>query len=230
MKIVHLCAWLAMVLLARPALAQKPNPLEPIKDNAGLPRVLLIGDSISIGYTLEVRKLLENKANVHRIPTNGGPTSNGLKNIDLWLGQGKWDVIHFNWGLHDLKLDANGKHQVPLEQYEKNLRELVSRLKKTGAKLIWASTTPVPAGKVNPPRKPQDVEEYNKVAKKIMEDNGVAINDLYSAVLPTLKELQRPVNVHSTDQGSRFLAGIVTQQILRALPKKSPSKKASQQR
>jgi hypothetical protein len=68
---------------------------------AGLPRVLLIGDSISMGYTLDVRELLKGKANVHRIPTNGGPTTNGLKNIKAWLGDSKWDVIHFNWGLHD---------------------------------------------------------------------------------------------------------------------------------
>ncbi len=59
--------------------------------------MLLIGDSISIGYTMPVRKLLEGKANVHRIPTNGGPTKNGIANIDNWLGTKKWDVIHFNW-------------------------------------------------------------------------------------------------------------------------------------
>jgi hypothetical protein len=74
-----------------------------IEDVAGLPRVLLIGDSISIGYTLDVREMLKGKANVHRIPTNGGPTTNGLKSIKAWLGDSKWDVIHFNWGLHDLK-------------------------------------------------------------------------------------------------------------------------------
>src|SRR5262249_4795155 len=75
----------------------------PVKDDPALPRVLLIGDSISIGYTVPARKLLQGKANVHRIPENGGPTSNGSAKLDKWLGDGKWDVIHFNWGLHDLK-------------------------------------------------------------------------------------------------------------------------------
>src|SRR5689334_20865727 len=72
----------------------------PVQEQPGLPRVLLIGDSISIGYTVTVRRELAGKANVLRIPENGADTANGLKKIDEWLGQSKWDVIHFNWGLH----------------------------------------------------------------------------------------------------------------------------------
>jgi len=83
---------------------RKPSPVfAPVKDNSNLPRVLIIGDSISIGYTLPTREFLKGKANLHRIPTNGGPTTRGLANIDAWLGKDKWDLIHFNWGLHDLK-------------------------------------------------------------------------------------------------------------------------------
>ncbi|MDZ4288610.1 MAG: SGNH/GDSL hydrolase family protein, partial [Prosthecobacter sp.] len=89
-----------------------------VQDVAGLPRVLLIGDSISMGYTLGVRKLLAGKANVHRIPQNGGPTKNGVANIDKWLGDGHWDVIHFNWGIHDLKFMPDGKRQVEAADYE----------------------------------------------------------------------------------------------------------------
>ncbi|NCQ33155.1 MAG: SGNH/GDSL hydrolase family protein, partial [Armatimonadetes bacterium] len=148
--------------------ARRPDPsLAPIQDVAGLPRVLLIGDSISMGYTLPVRELLKGKANVHRIPTNGGPTLRGLESLKRWLGDGKWDVIHFNWGLHDLRLDDAGKYQVPLDEYEKNLKELVKQLKATGAKLVWCSTTPVPE-KCTPPRKNADVIAYNAAAKKIM--------------------------------------------------------------
>ena len=53
-------------------------------------------------------------------------------------------MIHFNWGLHDLKIMADGKRQVEPEDYEKNLRALVAKMKATGAKLIWATTTPDP--------------------------------------------------------------------------------------
>jgi acyl-CoA thioesterase-1 len=191
---------------------------EPVKDDPALPRVLLIGDSISIGYTPATRKLLAGKANVHRIPENGGPTTNGTAKIQKWLGEGKWDVIHFNWGLHDIKL-ASGSHQVPIDEYEKNLRTLVKILKATGAKLIWASTTPVPMGKLNPPRKNEDVIAYNKVAKKIMEENGVAIDDLYEFALPRLKKFQQPVNVHFTASGSAALADKVAESIETALKK-----------
>jgi len=132
-----------------------------MQDKPGLPRVLLIGDSISIGYTLPARDALEGKANVHRIPENAGPTTNGVQNIDAWLGKGKWDVIHFNFGLHDLKYMFDNERQVTPADYERNLRRIVFRLKQTGAKLIFAATTPVPEGKLNPPRVPADVETHN---------------------------------------------------------------------
>jgi acyl-CoA thioesterase-1 len=203
--------------------------LAPIRDADGLPRVLLIGDSISMDYTLGVRKLLAGKANVHRIPTNGGPTSNGLAHLDEWLGKGKWDAIHFNWGLHDLKyMGANSENladpnaptsrqQIPPAQYEKNLRELVGRLQKTGAKLIWAATTPVPAGSQGRVR--GDAAKYNAIALKIMTDSGVAIDDLYALALPRLSELQQPKNVHFTAKGYQVLARQVADCILEALGK-----------
>ena len=103
------------------------SPLQPISDVAGLPRVLLIGDSISIGYTLPTRTLLAGKANVHRIPQNGSSTGYGLTQLEKWLGGGRWDVIHFNFGLHDAKLPPEGVRHAPPDAYEKNLRELVAR-------------------------------------------------------------------------------------------------------
>jgi acyl-CoA thioesterase-1 len=223
-RLVLLLAPLLALALVTPAGAQKAaKKIDPalaaIEDVPGLPRVLLIGDSISIGYTLPTRKLLQGKANVHRIATNGGPTTNGLKSLDRWLSGGKWDVIHFNWGLHDLKTDKDGKHQVPLEAYEKNLHELVGRLKATGAKLIWATTTPVPEGKLNPPRQNADVIAYNAAARKIMEANGVAIDDLYAFAQPRLAKIQIPVNVHFTTAGSESLAEQVAASIRKALGK-----------
>jgi acyl-CoA thioesterase-1 len=95
----------------------------------------------------------------------------------------------------------------------------VKRLKATKAKLIWANTTPVPEGKVNPVRKNSDVEAYNTIAAKIMAENGVALDDLYGFVTPNLKELQRPVNVHFTAKGSDELAKQVSAQIEKALQK-----------
>jgi acyl-CoA thioesterase-1 len=209
-----------------------PNPaMAKIEDAPGLPRVLLIGDSISIGYTLPVRDLLKGKANVHRIPTNGGPTINGLKNLKQWLGDSKWDVIHFNWGLHDLKYmgpnnenradpKGSGAHvQVPLADYEKNLRELVGQMKVMGARLIWCSTTPVLEG--SPGRVAGSELKYNEAAARVMKDAGITTNDLWAHAKPKIKEIQLPDgNVHFTTEGSKYLAEKVAAAIEAAMSKK----------
>jgi len=231
-SVLATAAALLMAATTADAGAKKPrkrrlNPaMAPVEDKQGLPRVLLIGDSISIGYTVPTRKALEGKANVHRPQANCGPTTRGLQAIDQWLGDGKWDVIHFNWGLHDLKYISakggltdvdKGKQQVPIGQYEANLEKLVLRLKKTGAKLIWASTTPVPEGAKG--RVPGDEVKYNAVAKKVMERHGVALNDLYAFAKPRLKDIQLPANVHFKPEGSQALAEQVAKSILAALGK-----------
>lgn len=230
---------LLMPLLAGNTLAQgetkkkaaRPKTQNPamakIEDVAGLPRVLLIGDSISIGYTVPVRQLMKGKANVHRPLTNCGPTTKGVAEIDKWLGDGKWDVIHFNWGLHDLKyLGPKGRNladptaddsrqQVPPDAYEANLKKLVARLQKTGAKLIWRSTTPVPEGAQG--RVVGDSAKYNAIAKKIMAEHDIAIDDQYTFAMKRLKEIQRPANVHFTPQGSKALAEQAVKAIEKAL-------------
>ena len=217
-----------LLATARPGLAQDkkklPPVLAPIEDDPDLPRVLIIGDSISMGYTLDTRAMLKGEANLHRPPTNCGPTTKGLEQLDDWLGEGEWDVIHFNWGLHDLKymnekgqlVDVDkGKQQVPIDQYEKNLDELVQRLKKTGATLIWRNTTPVPEGSKG--RIAGDAARYNEAAAKVMEKHEVRIHDLYSFAKEHEKEIQLPRNVHYTKEGSKKLAEEVVKVIKQAL-------------
>lgn len=208
------------VLLIAPLSAQEPkakrppNPsLAPIEDVAGLPRVLLIGDSISMGYTLPVRKRLVGQANVHRIPTNGGPTKNGVARLDAWLGAGRWDVIHFNHGIHDLRFMDDGQRQVGPADYEANLRKIVARLKQTGATLIWATITPIPDGELNPPRRFGSVAEYNAIAARVMRENGIRINDLNAHVTPRFAELQTPRDLHYQPAGYEFLAEKVAAEI-----------------
>jgi lysophospholipase L1-like esterase len=200
------------------------NPFAPVQDETGLPRVLIIGDSISIGYTPSVRRLLKGQANVHRIPTNGGMSSTGLTNLSAWLGKDKWDVIHFNFGLHDAKFLSPGKQQVPPDAYENNLRELVKRLQATGAKLIWCATTPVPPGELVPPRQFDDVAVYNGIAVKVMTAYGVTINDLNAFIRPHVANYQTPHDVHFTAEGSELLAKQVAAAIQAQLPKQGRSR------
>lgn len=207
--------------------AKRPDPaLVPVDDVPGLPRVLLIGDSISMGYTIPTRTLLEGKANVHRIPVNGGPTTRGVEQLEKWLGTAPWDVIHFNFGLHDIKrvTDAGGaadttasRRQVELDAYRENLRVLVKRLKRTGARLIWCTTTPVPAGAKG--RVPGDEVAYNAAAAEVMHAEGVEINDLHAFAVPRMAEIGKPADVHYTPQGSRVLAEQVAKRIETALPR-----------
>ena len=210
-----------------------PAAMKPVKDTPGLPRVLLIGDSISIGYTVGVRELLLGKANVHRPLTNCGPTTKGVKELDKWLGDKPWDVIHFNFGLHDLKYlgprgqnladpKGEGSHQqVPLADYEKHLKTMVARLEKTGARLIWRSTTPVPPGARG--RVVGDSAKYNKVAAKIMKERKITIDDMYSFCMPRLKEIMRPANVHFTPAGSKALAKQAVTAITAVLKRRTES-------
>lgn len=207
-------AW-SLAAQNQPAAIANPPELDP-----KLPRVLLIGDSISIGYTIPVRRLLAGQANVHRIPTNAGPSSNGAFSIENWLAKERWDVIHFNFGLHDIKLLEDGQPQVGIEAYRRYLTLVTARLKKTGAKLIYANTTPVPEAKVSPPRRPADVAAYNEAAAAIMKEHGIPVNDLYALALPQLEKIQQPANVHFTPEGYSVLAKQVASAIAARLPAK----------
>jgi len=208
--------------------AKRPSPFAKVEAEPNLPRVLLIGDSISIGYTLPVREFLKGKVNVHRIPTNGGPTTKGITSIDAWLGKGKWDLIHFNWGLHDLKFmgpngenlfpkEKGGKAQVPLEEYEANLDKLTARMKKTGAKLVWRNTTPIPSGSKG--RYVGDSVKYNRAATRVMKKHNIPIQDLFTVSKERMEELMLPANVHYKKEGSRLLGELVAKRILKELGK-----------
>jgi acyl-CoA thioesterase-1 len=213
--------------------AKAPAGAAGEKGESGLPNVLILGDSISIGYTPFVSKELAGKANVMRPMKSGkkaencAGTTNGVKNIERWIGDTKWHVIHFNFGLHDLKhvkadggansTDPNDPQQASPEQYEKNLKQIVAALKKSGAKLIFCNTTPYPDKPGGPLRRADQPAIYNAKAAAIMKANDIPINDLHAFVEPRMKELQLPKNVHFSKAGSAALGKQVAARILEAL-------------
>jgi hypothetical protein len=185
---------------ARANKPDQPSAWDYVEDDPKLPRVLIIGDTISRAYTVPVRKALKGKANVHRAPANCGPTASGLKHLDVWLGDGKWDLIHFNFGIHDRKTG--------LDDYQKRLGEIVLRLKATGAKLVWATTTPIHED----PAKgyiPTSIDERNAAATLIMKQHGVAINDLHAFILPHVATDRIPNDVHFQQPGNEHLGAEV---------------------
>ena len=202
-----------------------------------LPNVLIIGDSISIGYTRSVREKLSGKANVYRPmsgtgPDNCGDTTIGLKKIDGWLGQQKWDVIHFNWGLWDLcyrnpdsKAQGNrdkvgGKILSTPADYEKNLEQLVTRLEATSAKLIWANTTVVPEGEAG--RFVGDDEKYNAIAARVMKKHGIPTDDLLALTKGFAGKFSTQAgDVHYTAAGYGKIAAQVAATIQTSLAKET---------
>ena len=201
---------------------------------AGPYRVLLLGDSISMGYTSHVQELLRERAVVVR-PTNAKGralncqgTNHGSLELEGWLAidGGGFDVIHYNFGLHDLKRvrpdsgrnsnDPADPHQADPERYRAQLTAITERLAATGARLIFATTTPVPSGELRPFRAPEDAVRYNAIAREVMRGYDVAINDLFAYVEAHERPLLRPGDVHFDAAGSRLLAERVVESIERA--------------
>ena len=193
-----------------------------------LPKALLIGDSISIGYTPHVEAVLKGKVEVRHHKGNAQHTGTGLKMLDRWVGETKWDVIHFNWGMWDLcyrhpqskvqgrRDKERGTLTTSLEQYEKNLDQLAARLKKTDAKLIWAHTSTVPKGEAG--RKVGDDDKYNQAAVRVMKKHGIEINDLNALTDSFPADLfVRPGDVHFKTEGSKKLGQAVAVKIMKAL-------------
>ncbi|MDB2385248.1 SGNH/GDSL hydrolase family protein [Polaribacter sp.] len=208
--------------------------IEPV-DN--LPNVFIYGDSVSIGYTEYVRASLKNRASVFRLHTNGQSSNEFIGRMEAmrkrmfqpYLEGGwnfEWDAIHFNVGLHDLKYLANkklnkktGTQVSTLKLYEENLHEIINYLKTNypKAKLIFATTTPVPKGAEG--RFAGDAVKYNKVALEVMKQYPeVIVNDLYTFSVPVLKEFGRkPGDVHYKAKGSRLQGIEVAKTIANAI-------------
>ena len=137
--------------------------------------------------------------------------ANGLRKSEIWLGQGNWDVIHFNFGIHD--------RATPLSDYAKRLEEFLERMEKTGAKVVWASTTPIPED----PAKKQSaasIVERNAAAAALMKKRGHSIDDLFAEVSPKLDALQNPNDVHFNAAGYDFLGAQVAASLLAELARK----------
>lgn len=184
----------------------------------------LIGDSISMGYFPLVRDRLAGRVRVVRHEGNGGTSANVRARLPEWLGSMRPDVVHFNAGLHDLARDQgrDGPNRVPLPDYEENLRWIVAWLQaNTPGRLVWATTTPVVdewhAARKGFVRLQADVERYNAAARRIMEAQGVPINDLFAVI----ERLGRTAclledGVHMNDRGNAALAEAVAAALLGA--------------
>ena len=187
------------------------------------PSIILIGDSICMAYRPLVQKLLQDKFHILGISENGGDSSKVLQNLDEWMIKRDADMIHFNCGLHDLKLmpGAPGLQQ-PLDVYEANLKNIVRRLQnETTMRLAWATTTPVIDERHKAAkgfeRHLEDVRAYNRVATAIMTEAGIPIDDLYSVIEnDDVEACISADGVHMTERGNKILAAAVSDFIIQS--------------
>jgi len=180
------------------------------------PKVLLAGDSISMGYGPLVKARLDGVCEATNLPANSGTSANLLAHVDEWLIRPDFGVIHLNCGLHDLgrERDAAGPRVSP-EQYEANLREIFRRLKQeTRSLLAWATITPViderHAARKGFDRFEKDVRAYNAAALRVAQEAGLPVNDLHRVVETAGPEgCIGPDGVHMSDAGNAALTDAV---------------------
>lgn len=196
-----------------------------------LPKVVLIGDSIRMGYAPTVIKALEGKATISQPKANGGDSSNVLANLKKWAIDEQPDVVHFNCGIHDTKKDKkSGTFQVPPEKYEANLRQIVETLRKqTKAKVFFATTTPIHDERAARQREKATYElldastqQYNEIARRVMKELDVPVDDVRAAVGAgeELGKLMTADGVHFTKSGQEKLGQVVAEFLLPQLPTK----------
>lgn len=148
-------------------------------NETNLPRVLLIGDSITRDYYPGVEKRLEGKAYVARLSTSrfaGDPVL--LQEIALVLDNTKFDIIHFNNGMHGWEHTE--------EEYQKAFPDIVKTIRTHApqAKLIWATTTPLKVSQPHGPTDPSDerISERNAIGRAAIKGQDIAIDDLNALV------------------------------------------------
>ena len=94
------------------------------------------------------------------------------------------------WARFKNRAAKKGNQVDSLAQYELNLRALAIRMKKTGATLIFATTTPVPRGTLG--RIEGDERHYNEVRIRVIIEEGVMVDDLHGLVVPQSAQAQKP--------------------------------------
>ncbi len=183
-------------------------------------RIILIGDSIRMGYQETVRAELTGWGSVWGPEQNGGTSANIVAHLADWAITRQPDVLHINCGLHDLKKEfGNDTAAVPLNAYTENVRTIMTRVKKeTNAIVMWALTTPVNE-KWHHRNKPfdrfeADVVAYNTVAVDIAQELSIVVNDLFATVTSAGRDdLLLPDGVHFKPDGYALLGQRVAAQI-----------------
>ena len=201
--------------------------------SAELPKVVLVGDSIRLSYATIVAKQLSGQADVISAKANGGDSRRVLQGLQEWAIRPQPDVVCFNCGIHDTKkFTASGSFQVGPQDYEKNLRQIVERIRgSTQATVIFITTTPVLDAAAAAARRDRDyqllhssVQQYNGIALRVMRELDVPMIDLYDRFNsgdPALDTLLGNDGLHLTAAGQQLAAEMISAGVRKELQKQT---------
>lgn len=179
--------------------------------------MLVIGDSISLGYLASLANKIKQEYTVSHPEENCRNTWYTLQNIDKWLGAGdKPDVIIWNNGIWNVVREelsnqpgqTKEQYGTTLEQYESDIRQIAYKMQKTGARVIFLTTTALDSAKTENYFDTQKINQLNQVAFKVMQELNIDIYDLNAVSLTIQNELVD--GIHYTQAGSGVLANFIT--------------------
>lgn len=176
-------------------------------------KVLLLGDSIRMGYEPYVRESLKGLVQVCASQDNGRFAKYTLWGVNLWIKEfGVPDIVHWNNGIWDVHHEAPMVEALtPLNEYMDTLRRIIQELKRTKARVIFATTTPVPDDAIG--RSNAEIDLYNAEAVELMKRNRIEINDLNALLREDKEQYICDDNLHLNESGYRLCAQKVSDKI-----------------
>lgn len=186
-------------------------------------KLVLIGDSIRHGYQHSVILKLRDRMQVWGPQDNGRHCMYILDHFYPWIQEPQPDILHINCGIHDAACGIydDNRPQVLPEQYRVGIRRIIQKTRKCVpyARILWATTTPrllpredVPFGKW---KFDPDIEKYNAIAREVMDEEHVPLNDLHRVILDSdyTRCIQKD-GCHMTAYGYEALADAVVRAVL----------------
>ena len=188
------------------------------------PRVILLGDSIRASYQSHVARLLNGRAEVVGPKDNCQYSLYTLSSLNRWINDlGRPAIVHWDNGIHDCGHNPDRSPvQIPIDMYRSNLEFILNQLTSLTPNVIWATITPV-----HPDRpfrdtvwswRNEEIDQYNAVARELMESRGVPINDLHNLVSSNYSGFLSQDQLHLSEAGQKTCAQAVTSAVSALLP------------
>jgi acyl-CoA thioesterase-1 len=188
--------------------APPPTPAPAATPAVDEPLVVFLGDSLTAGYGLGGEQaypaLVEKRLEEEGIPikalnagVSGDTTAGGLARLD-WLLSQKPDVVVVGLGGND------GLRGLPLEQAEHNLREIVSRAKAAGARVLLLGM------QIPPNYGPEYAKGFSDMYPSIAKEMDVPLVPFLLEGVGGVADLNQDDGIHPTAEGQEKVADLVT--------------------